>query len=58
LALGGSSMQYMMTSSSIAKRRKATSAFNNEAYNVPERTWAVTPRGLARIAESWADWMC
>ncbi len=40
-----------MTSYSIAKRRKTASAFNNEAYNVPERAWAVTPRALARIAD-------
>jgi hypothetical protein len=32
LALGGSSIQYMMTSYSVAKRRKATSALKNEEY--------------------------
>ena len=46
-------MQYMTTSYSIAKLRKATSALKNEkyAYNVPERAGAVTPLGLARIAD-------
>ena len=32
LALGGSSIQYLMTSYSVAKRRKATSALKNEEY--------------------------
>jgi hypothetical protein len=32
LALGGSSIQYMMTSYSVAKRRKAASARKNEEH--------------------------